>query len=112
MNPKKKSRRYRVLVSIHALDLAISRFTHSLAYTLYSTYKERIMVLRICGSFKAAKRLCPKIVNPQIATSAEGLQICEIFKFANLWICDFELICGLPTFGIYTHSIYTSGSWT
>ena len=33
MNPKKKSRRYRVSVSIHALDLAISRFTHSLAYT-------------------------------------------------------------------------------
>jgi hypothetical protein len=30
MNPKKKSRRYRVSVSIHALDLAISRFTHSL----------------------------------------------------------------------------------
>jgi len=32
MNPKKKSRRYRVSVSIHALDLAISRFTHSLDY--------------------------------------------------------------------------------
>jgi hypothetical protein len=32
MNPKKKSRRYRVSVSIHALDLAISRFTHSLGY--------------------------------------------------------------------------------
>jgi hypothetical protein len=30
MNPKKKSRRYRVSVSIQALDLAISRFTHSL----------------------------------------------------------------------------------
>jgi hypothetical protein len=30
MNPKKKSRRYRVSVSIHALDLAIYRFTHSL----------------------------------------------------------------------------------
>jgi hypothetical protein len=34
MNPKKKSRRYRVSVSIHALDLAISRFTHSLDYLL------------------------------------------------------------------------------
>jgi hypothetical protein len=33
MNPKKKSRRYRVSVSIQALDLAISRFTHSLAPT-------------------------------------------------------------------------------
>ena len=32
MNPKKKSRRYRVSVSIHALDLAISHFTHSLGY--------------------------------------------------------------------------------
>jgi hypothetical protein len=31
MNPKKKSRRYRVSVSIPALDLAISLFTHSLA---------------------------------------------------------------------------------
>jgi hypothetical protein len=31
MNPKKKSRRYRVSVSIQALDLAISRFTNSLA---------------------------------------------------------------------------------
>ncbi len=30
MNPKKKSRRYRVSVSIQALDLAFSRFTHSL----------------------------------------------------------------------------------
>jgi hypothetical protein len=34
MNPKKKSRRYRVSVSIHALDLAIYRFTHSLGCTL------------------------------------------------------------------------------
>jgi hypothetical protein len=34
MNPKKKSRRYRVSVSIHALDLAISRFTHSLAHRM------------------------------------------------------------------------------
>jgi hypothetical protein len=31
MNPKKKSRRYRASISIQALDLAISRFTHSLA---------------------------------------------------------------------------------
>ncbi len=31
MNPKKKSRRYRASVSIQALDLAISRFTNSLA---------------------------------------------------------------------------------
>jgi hypothetical protein len=31
MNPKKKSRRYRASVSIQALDLAISRFIHSLA---------------------------------------------------------------------------------
>jgi hypothetical protein len=31
MNPKKKSRRCRASVSIHALDLAISRFTNSLA---------------------------------------------------------------------------------
>ena len=30
MNPKKKSRRYRASVSIQALDLAISRFIHSL----------------------------------------------------------------------------------
>ncbi len=34
MNPKKKSRRYRVSVSIHALDLAIYRFTHSLGYSI------------------------------------------------------------------------------
>jgi hypothetical protein len=33
MNPKKKSRRYRASVSIQALDLAISRFTNSLACT-------------------------------------------------------------------------------
>jgi hypothetical protein len=33
MNPKKKSRRCRALVSIQALDLAISRFIHSLAHT-------------------------------------------------------------------------------
>ncbi len=31
MNPKKKLRRYRASVSIQALDLAISRFTNSLA---------------------------------------------------------------------------------
>jgi hypothetical protein len=31
MNPKKKSRRCRASVSIQALDLAISRFIHSLA---------------------------------------------------------------------------------
>ena len=31
MNPKKKLRRYRASVSIQALDLAISRFIHSLA---------------------------------------------------------------------------------
>ena len=30
MNPKKKSRRCRASVSIQALDLAISRFIHSL----------------------------------------------------------------------------------
>ncbi len=30
MNPKKKSRRCQALVSIQALDLAISRFIHSL----------------------------------------------------------------------------------
>jgi hypothetical protein len=35
MNPKKKSRRYRVSVSIQTLDLAISRFTHSLGPILY-----------------------------------------------------------------------------
>ncbi len=29
MNPQKKQRRYRFSVSIHALDLAIQRFTHS-----------------------------------------------------------------------------------
>jgi hypothetical protein len=34
MNPKKKSRRYRASVSIQALDLAISRFIHSLADNL------------------------------------------------------------------------------
>ncbi len=34
MNPKKKLRRYRVSVLIHALDLAISRFTHSLGYNI------------------------------------------------------------------------------
>ncbi len=33
MNPKKKSRCYRASVSIQALDLAISRFIHSLGYT-------------------------------------------------------------------------------
>ncbi len=32
MNPKKKSRRCRASVSIQALDLAISRFIHSLGY--------------------------------------------------------------------------------
>jgi ABC-type maltose transport system permease subunit len=32
MNPKKKSRRYRASVLIQALNLAISRFTNSLAY--------------------------------------------------------------------------------
>jgi hypothetical protein len=32
MNPKKKSRRCRASVSIQALDLAISRFIHSLAW--------------------------------------------------------------------------------
>ncbi len=32
MNPKKKSRRCRASVSIQALDLAISRFIHSLEY--------------------------------------------------------------------------------
>jgi hypothetical protein len=37
MNPKKKSRRYRASVSIQALDLAISRFTNSLAYELHAS---------------------------------------------------------------------------
>jgi hypothetical protein len=32
MNPKKKSRRCRASVSIQALDLAISRFIHSLGF--------------------------------------------------------------------------------
>ena len=35
MNPKKKLRRYRASVSIQALDLAISRFTNSLAVRFY-----------------------------------------------------------------------------
>jgi hypothetical protein len=34
MNPKKKSRRCRASVSIQALDLAISRFIHSLGWWL------------------------------------------------------------------------------
>jgi hypothetical protein len=33
MNPKKKSRRCRASASIQALDLAISRFIHSLGWT-------------------------------------------------------------------------------
>ena len=37
MNPKKKLRRYRFSVSIHALDLAICRFTHSFGYNPFST---------------------------------------------------------------------------
>ncbi len=40
MNPKKKSRRYRVSVSIHALDLAIYRFTHSLALIKVHEYTD------------------------------------------------------------------------
>jgi hypothetical protein len=35
MNPKKKLRRYRVSVSIHALDLAIYHFTYSFALGPY-----------------------------------------------------------------------------
>jgi hypothetical protein len=38
MNPKKKSRRCRASVSIQALDLAISRFIHSLALNWYHQY--------------------------------------------------------------------------
>jgi hypothetical protein len=43
MNPKKKSRRCRASVSIQALDLAISRFIHSLDldppnFSLYTTF--------------------------------------------------------------------------
>jgi hypothetical protein len=34
MNPKKMSRRCRASVSIQALDLAISRFIHSLGYSI------------------------------------------------------------------------------
>jgi hypothetical protein len=40
MNPKKKSRRYRVSVSIHALDLAIYRFTHSLGSNIVQGLRE------------------------------------------------------------------------
>jgi hypothetical protein len=39
MNPKKKSRRYRASVSIQALDLAISRFTNSLACRYIFAFK-------------------------------------------------------------------------
>ncbi len=58
MNPKKKSHRYRVSVSIHALDLAIYRFTHSLDgnthKSLYASFRARI-----CKPFKEPRKRFP-----------------------------------------------------
>jgi hypothetical protein len=47
MNPKKKSRRYRVSVSIHALDLAIYRFTHSLGWNRRKKNCGAVIILQI-----------------------------------------------------------------
>ncbi len=44
MNPKKKSRRYRASVLIQALDLAISRFIHSLGCDIVNQRERRVEV--------------------------------------------------------------------
>jgi hypothetical protein len=72
MNPKKKSRRYRASVSIQALDLAISRFTISLAVSQ--------PISPWCRPW-SPRPLSPKLL-PQ--TLALSLPVCE-WKMKTVW---------------------------
>jgi hypothetical protein len=46
----------------------------------------------------------PQIANPQSATFAEGPKKSnKLKKSANLWILDLRIICGPPTFALYSH---------
>ncbi len=75
MNLKKKQRRYRFLFSIHALDLPICRFTHSLA--LYTVLSRR------------------DLRNNQ---NKKEIMFCYIYKFMNINVHKMKHSCLLLCF--------------
>jgi hypothetical protein len=74
----------------------------------------KAVYFRICGNLKSAENNCvrkskirkspqisgPQIANPQISTFAEDSKVLKIRKLADLRFV--ELICGPPTFYIFT----------
>ncbi len=78
MNPKKKSRRYRVSVSIHALDLAISRFTHSFASVTQSVCVLSNILSFSSGATESKKTFSNKFLNRNTAGAPHSF-LCPMF---------------------------------